>query len=129
MVGKRVCEVDAIIGARIRARRSLLGMSQERLGELINLTFQQVQKYERGVNRVSGSTFIKIAQALSCHVAIFFEGLDDSAAVLETPLSAEGIKLARRFDAITDPYVKDLMVRTLGQFERAPTREAAHAGE
>jgi len=71
--------VDLHVGARIRMRRKLLGVSQERLAEQLHLTFQQVQKYERGANRVSASKLYEIAKALEAPVAYFFDGLADTA--------------------------------------------------
>ena len=62
------------VGARIRLRRTLLGLSQERLGELIGLTFQQVQKYENGTNRVGSGRLFKIATILGVPITAFFEG-------------------------------------------------------
>ena len=69
--------VDSHVGARIRIRRKLLGLSQSRLAEALNLTFQQVQKYERGTNRVSASKLYDIARFLQVPIAYFFEGLAD----------------------------------------------------
>ncbi len=68
--------VDIHVGARIRLRRTLLGMSQEKLGDAVSLTFQQIQKYERGANRVSASRLYQFAQVLSVPVSSFFDGLD-----------------------------------------------------
>jgi transcriptional regulator with XRE-family HTH domain len=67
--------VDRHVGRRLRMRRLLLGMSQERLGELLGLTFQQIQKYERGANRLGASRLFEAAQALEVDVAFFFEDL------------------------------------------------------
>ncbi|AQU87732.1 transcriptional regulator [Komagataeibacter nataicola] len=69
--------VDVHVGNRIRLRRTLLGMSQERLGNALGLTFQQVQKYERGRNRVGASRLYDLACVLDVPVAFFFEGLPD----------------------------------------------------
>lgn len=63
--------VDHHIGARIRARRLDLGMSQETLAALVGVTFQQIQKYERGVNRVASSKLLEIARAMECHITNF----------------------------------------------------------
>src|SRR6185312_4706387 len=71
--------VDAHVGARIKLRRSLLGMSQVRLGQAIGLTFQQVQKYERGTNRVGASKLWQLAQVLDVPISFFFDGLEGSA--------------------------------------------------
>jgi transcriptional regulator with XRE-family HTH domain len=72
--------VDAHVGARIKLRRSLLGMSQVRLGQAIGLTFQQVQKYERGTNRVGASKLWQLAQVLDVPISFFFDGLAGSEA-------------------------------------------------
>jgi DNA-binding XRE family transcriptional regulator len=69
--------VDIHVGARIRMRRKALGISQERLADSLGLTFQQVQKYERGANRVSASKLYDIARRLKTSVAYFFDGLAD----------------------------------------------------
>ncbi len=69
--------VDLHVGARIRSRRRQLGLTQEALAEAVDLTFQQVQKYERGANRVSASMLWEIAQKLDIPVAWLFEGLPD----------------------------------------------------
>ena len=66
---KQANPIDVQVGNRVRIRRMLIGMSQERLGELLGLTFQQVQKYERGANRVSASTLVRIARTLETTVA------------------------------------------------------------
>lgn len=72
----RATSVDAYVGRRIRLRRTLLGLSQEKLGELVGITFQQIQKYERGTNRVGASRLYDIAGALDVPIAFFFEGVD-----------------------------------------------------
>lgn len=69
--------VDAHVGQRVRTRRTLLGLSQERLGEAIGLTFQQVQKYERGSNRISAGTLYRLSQVLGVPVSFFFDSYDD----------------------------------------------------
>jgi transcriptional regulator with XRE-family HTH domain len=69
--------IDVHVGKRLRLRRTLLGMSQERLGELLGLTFQQVQKYERGVNRIGSSRLYELGQILDVPVSFFFDDLAD----------------------------------------------------
>ena len=111
--------VDLYVGARIRMRRKLLGVSQERLAEQLGLTFQQVQKYERGANRVSASKLHAIGAALGAPVAYFFEGFggasasggatgepDGSAFVHELVMTPEGMELASLF-----PRLKRAKVR------------------
>ena len=72
--------VDRHVGERVRARRKQLGLSQDKLAEALGLTFQQVQKYERGVNRISASKLFEAAGALSVDVPFFFDGLPQSGA-------------------------------------------------
>ncbi len=69
--------IDVHVGAQVRARRILLGLSQEKLAEGLGITFQQVQKYERGSNRVSASRLYNIAQLLDVPITFFFEGIED----------------------------------------------------
>ncbi len=70
-----VTTVDVHVGSRIRLRRTLLGMSQERLGEALGITFQQVQKYERGVNRVGASRLYDLARVFDVPVGFFYDDL------------------------------------------------------
>lgn len=76
---------DALIGARIRRRREEMGFTQSELGALAGVTYQQVQKYERGDNRVSGSMLYRIAKALGASVQYFFQDLPDPADMKVTP--------------------------------------------
>ena len=71
----RSSPIDVHVGSRIRLRRTLMGMSQERLGEAIGLTFQQVQKYERGVNRVGASRLFDLSKVLDVPVSFFFDDI------------------------------------------------------
>jgi transcriptional regulator with XRE-family HTH domain len=99
--------IDVRVGARLRLRRNMLGLSQEKLGEAIGLTFQQVQKYERAANRVSASKLFEIARALNASVGYFYEGLavGDELEPRAVPnleahaflLTAEGAELANLF--------------------------------
>jgi len=72
--------VDVHVGGRVRLRRTLLGMSQEKLGEAIGLTFQQVQKYERGANRIGASRLWDLSRVLECQISFFFEEMNESTA-------------------------------------------------
>ena len=74
----RSSPIDVHVGTRIRLRRTLLGMSQERLGEALGLTFQQVQKYERGVNRVGASRLFDLSRVLDVPISFFFDDMPDS---------------------------------------------------
>ncbi len=72
--------VDVHVGARLRLRRTLLGMSQDRLGEAVGLTFQQVQKYERGTNRIGASRLFDFARVLDVPVSFFFDDMSEETA-------------------------------------------------
>ena len=76
--------VDVHVGKRIRHRRWMVGMTQQQLGEKVGIKFQQIQKYETGMNRVSASRLWDIAAALDVSVNFFFDGIEDEAAVEET---------------------------------------------
>jgi transcriptional regulator with XRE-family HTH domain len=76
----RQSPIDSHVGARMRLRRTLMGMSQERLGEALGLTFQQVQKYERGVNRVSASRLFDLSRVLDVPISFFYDDMSDSLA-------------------------------------------------
>lgn len=86
--------VDAHVGQRVRMRRTLLGMSQERLGEAIGLTFQQVQKYERGSNRISAGTLYRLGQVLDVPVSFFFDCYDDPQAPAAKATAADNARLS-----------------------------------
>ena len=109
--------VDSHVGVRIRMRRKEMGVSQERLAESLGITFQQVQKYERGANRVSASKLWEIAAALKTPVAYFYDGLSDRDAVAaqrdaaqEFMLSIDGIELMSCFPRITEPAIRRKIV-------------------
>lgn len=74
---KRVTKIDCHVGKKLKLRRVNLGLSQQKLGELLNITFQQIQKYEKGVNRVSGGRLYELSKILEVPVSYFFEGIDD----------------------------------------------------
>src|SRR5437868_4665490 len=78
---RRANPMDVHVGSRVRLRRMLLGMSQEKLGEHLGLTFQQVQKYEKGVNRIGASRLFDLAKVLGVPVQFFYD---------EAPLGAQG---------------------------------------
>lgn len=115
--------VDVHVGSRVRLRRTLLGMSQEKLGEAIGLTFQQVQKYERGANRIGASRLFNLSQVLDVPVSFFFDDMpreavdapvlgeeDDEDRIVEfepDPMAKrETLELVRAYYRITDPGVR-----------------------
>ncbi|HYZ34565.1 MAG TPA: helix-turn-helix transcriptional regulator [Crenalkalicoccus sp.] len=74
----RPSPIDVHVGSRVRLRRTLLGMSQEKLGEALGLTFQQVQKYERGVNRIGASRLFDLARVLDVPIGFFFDDMPEA---------------------------------------------------
>ncbi len=117
--------VDVHVGARVRMRRVLVGMSQEKLGSELGLTFQQVQKYEKGANRIGASRLYQISTILGVPVAFFFDGLDEGAdsgrgvdglgeeaSGYSTDMlsSPEGIALNRAFFKISDAAVRRRLI-------------------
>ena len=115
--------VDVHVGGRIRLRRKLCGMSQEKLADALGLTFQQIQKYERGTNRVSASKLYEAATALGTPVAYFFEGLEGDTKVAENTVgeairslfaTSEGLELARHFARISRHDLRQQVLRLIG---------------
>ncbi|OSQ40910.1 transcriptional regulator [Thalassospira mesophila] len=96
--------VDIHVGARVRLRRTLLGMSQEKLGEAIGLTFQQVQKYERGANRVGASRLYDLSRVLEVPVSFFFDDMPDA-------ISTKSVHERREMSESPDPFDNDPMNR------------------
>ena len=126
--------VDKYVGSRVRMRRIMLGMSQEKLGEALGLTFQQVQKYEKGTNRVGASRLQQISEILQVPVSFLFEGgpggihngvgfaeASSPAYVSEFLASSEGLALTRAFTRITDAKLRRSIVDLV---EQIASREA-----
>ena len=120
---KKPNPIDVHVGGRIRLRRNMLGMSQERLGESLGITFQQIQKYEKGTNRVGASRLQAISSVLSVPVSYFFEDAPGAAGgtpgmaeennasyVVDFLNSTEGLQLNRAFVKISDPKVRKKIV-------------------
>lgn len=110
--------IDMHVGSRIRLRRNMLRLSQEKLGEKLGITFQQVQKYEKGTNRVGASRLQQLAEIMGVHVSFFFEDAPNAQMAegngenegeneyLKFCSSAEGIQLMRAFSKISDPKIR-----------------------
>ena len=98
--------IDVHVGARLRLRRTLLGMSQEKLGNAIGLTFQQVQKYERGANRVGASRLFDLSRVLDVPVSFFFDDINP-----ETAAAARGDMDESAGEAAPHRYDPDPMMR------------------
>ena len=123
--------VDRRLGQRVRTRRLEIGMSQERLAEILGVTFQQVQKYEKGVNRIAASRLFDISSALEMPVARFFEGIaptragaavaEEGAGYIQDALATpEGMQLMSLFASIQSPKVR----RRVVELVRAVAEEA-----
>lgn len=138
--------IDVQVGSRVRLRRNMLGLSQEKLGESIGLTFQQVQKYERGANRIGASRLHELSRVMDVPVSFFFDDVDPVRAPAipggfsEPPAEAfdsdplrrrETIELVDAYYAIEDPAVRRRLyelARTLAaEGERAAEKAAARS--
>ncbi len=121
MVKKTPNPIDVHVGNRVRMRRMLVGMSQEKLGQKLGLTFQQIQKYEKGANRISASRLFQMSQILGVPVQFFFEDLPqqknddtpdgmgearDQGSIMDFLGSSEGLQLNRQFARIENPAVR-----------------------
>lgn len=111
-------KVDVEVGKKIRVQRTMRKMSQTELGNRIGVTFQQVQKYERGSNRVSASKLVEIARALDVDVRLFFDGLEeDTGSNDNKPVSPsfvssrQGLLLNAAFFAISDERIRENILR------------------
>lgn len=96
--------VDVHVGKRIRHRRWMVGMTQQQLGEVVGIKFQQIQKYETGMNRVSASRLWDIATALEVSISFFFEGIEDDVVTV-----GEMIEPQRKGDLLADKEALELV--------------------
>ncbi len=122
MIKKPPNPIDKHVGSRVRMKRILMGMSQEKLGEALGLTFQQVQKYEKGSNRIGASRLQEIAKTLQVPPSFFFEGAQQGGVgdgfaeepstqyVVDFISSVEGLQLNRAFASIKDTRVRKRIV-------------------
>ena len=127
--GKRPNPTDVYVGTRVRMRRKMLGLSQEKLGEKLGITFQQIQKYEKGTNRVGASRLQDMASAMDVPVSYFFPDTsssqaapgmqeDGAAFMMDFMSTAEGLELSRAFVRIRSTKVRRKvveLVRALGE--------------
>jgi transcriptional regulator with XRE-family HTH domain len=132
---RRANPVDVHVGSRVRLRRMLLGMSQEKLGEHLGLTFQQIQKYEKGINRIGASRLFELSKVLAVPVQFFYEELPVSGGrargfaeqpesyAVEFLASREGLELNKAFARITDPRVRRSIVELVRSFAGESTAE------
>jgi len=124
MMKKTPNPIDVHVGSRVRLRRMLIGLSQEKLGESLGLTFQQVQKYEKGSNRISASRLYQIGHIQDVPVQFFFEDIrpaggarapgfaeaGDEPMMMDFLSSSEGLQLNRAFARIKSPTVRRRVV-------------------
>lgn len=124
--------VDIHVGSRVRLRRMLVGLSQEKLGDSMGLTFQQIQKYEKGVNRIGASRLFKLSQVLDVPVQFFFEGMpaveeskfagmvegDTEAFLYEFLNTRDGLELNRAFMKVGNPDVRRAIIELVRSLAR-----------
>ncbi|MGB0086869.1 MAG: helix-turn-helix transcriptional regulator [Rhodomicrobiaceae bacterium] len=144
MPGRKPNPMDIHVGSRVRLRRMVIGMSQEKLGERMSLTFQQIQKYEKGTNRIGASRLYQLALILDVPVQFFFEdaplsiasrgaaaaaGFAESrteAYLLDFLNSRDGLELNRAFVKITDPKVRKRVVELVRALSEDANMDAAN---
>jgi transcriptional regulator with XRE-family HTH domain len=138
---RRPNPIDIHVGGRVRFRRMLLGMSQEKLGEKLGLTFQQVQKYEKGINRIGASRLFDLAQVLGVPVQFFYEeaptgelqeptpdGFEEKAAentIVEFLRSRDGLELNKAFVRISDAKARRAIVDLVRSLANDDTNDNA----
>jgi transcriptional regulator with XRE-family HTH domain len=126
MKPKSINSTDQHVGSRVRMRRMMLGMTQADLSEAIGVTFQQVQKYEKGTNRVSASRLQHIAHVLQVPVSFFFEDADGSSPRHDAPpdeitpfmATADGLALAKAFMRIRNIEVRRRIAALVAEIEQ-----------
>ncbi len=108
--------VDIHVGERVRTRRLLTGLSQDAFAGHLGVTFQQVQKYEKGANRISASRLYRIAKILNAPISYFFDRIDENG--LPDDMSREGLELIRAFSRIKDESLRKqilFLIKALGR--------------
>ena len=142
MTKKAPNPIDKHVGSRVRMRRMMLGMSQEKLGDALELTFQQVQKYEKGTNRIGASRLQQISHILQVPVAFFFEGaphfpgggragLEDAPSptyVSDFLATSDGLSLTKAFMRIPDAKLRRRIVDLVQQIAGEDTESQSIRG-
>jgi transcriptional regulator with XRE-family HTH domain len=137
MAKKAPNPIDKHVGSRVRMRRMMLSMSQEKLGDALGLTFQQVQKYEKGTNRIGASRLQQISHILQVPVAFFFEGAPDMpgqatdgmreapspAYVSDFLATSEGLALTKAFMRIKEPKLRRRVVELVKEIAGVPDED------
>lgn len=136
---KAPSQIDVFVGSRVRMRRLMAGLSQEKLADGLGITFQQVQKYEKGTNRIGASRLQAIADILGVPPSFFFQEGDDAAArngdttrepseISSFVSSKEGIALNRAFLKITDPVLRKKIISLVAAVAQTPETESTRTG-
>ncbi|SMF15854.1 Transcriptional regulator, contains XRE-family HTH domain [Tistlia consotensis] len=120
-------ELDAEIGRRLREARIVRGMSQTELGDALGITFQQIQKYEKGLNRIGSGRLFKISRILHLPVTYFYDGLEEAASRSpkqpeiepEEALATKTIRVARLLNELPEGEIKDSVFKLIRSFARA----------
>ena len=102
--------IDIYVGTKIRLTRAARGISQQQLADMLSISFQQLQKYERGINRISASRLWEVSQALGVNIAYFFEGAEGNHAEEIEDISTRTIELATQINQIQNEAVKSQIV-------------------
>ena len=116
--------VDIHVGSRVREARSLKGMSQEQLGVILGISFQQVQKYEKGSNMIGSSRLWDICRALEVSIDFLFDGLDE-ANPLNSPIPRKTLKLAHQIESIADGTIRNQILQLIKACASNPDSMAA----
>ena len=114
----QVAEWNNKIGARVRLARTKMGWSQTQLGDALGISFQQIQKYERGANRISCGTLIRIAQLLNEPVMTFFEGLDNSEPGEDAGTSRKVRRMMEWFPSLAEHH-QDVLIKIARELQRS----------
>ena len=120
-------DVDRYVGARIRERRIMLGLTQQQMAEVIGVTYQQAHKYEKGINRVAAGRLYGIARALGVELGYFYEGVQSGGGFVPSPSQRMLLDLARNFLNIPDPKHREAvakLARALAEGEDGDDRAA-----
>src|SRR5918996_212830 len=120
-------DVDRYVGARIRERRIMLGLTQQQMAELIGVTYQQAHKYEKGINRVAAARLYEVARVLGVEPGYFYEGVQSGGGVVPSPSQRMLLDLARSFLNIPDPKHREAvakLARALAESEDGGDRAA-----
>ena len=134
IIKKKPNPIDIHVGSRVRLRRTMMGQSQEKLGEALGITFQQVQKYEKGTNRIGASRLQRISEVLGVPVSFFFEDAPSTGAplagmrepesgdyVVDFLSTSEGLQLNKAFVKIADPKVRRRVVELVRSLAEEPS--------